>query len=186
MIYQACQCTSYQIRKLAVCACAGNAGNVFSATDFKRNCGLEIPACITARASHTCRAACRDRQLAVRGKRSQHSRRMRNPQFYVSRKRPMGWLPRFSPTTHVWDQSPATRTTQVSFKDIHRITPSENYVWNQIREVNHRHTEACTNRCNCADDNFKWILLKKRQQLYFDSNSTKFVPEGSIYMGTMG
>ena len=29
---------SYQIRKIAGCACAGNAGNVFPATDFKGNC----------------------------------------------------------------------------------------------------------------------------------------------------
>ena len=43
---------SYQIRKIAGCACAGNAGNVFPATDFKGNRGLAIPACITA---------CRDR-----------------------------------------------------------------------------------------------------------------------------
>ena len=29
---------SYQIRQIAVCACAGNAGNVFPATDFKGKC----------------------------------------------------------------------------------------------------------------------------------------------------
>ena len=56
--------TSYQIRKLAGCVCAGNAGNVFPATDFKWNCGLAIPACITARAWRTWRNACRDRQPA--------------------------------------------------------------------------------------------------------------------------
>ena len=68
---------SCQIRKIARCACAGNAGNVSSATDFKGSRWLAIPACITARASRT-----------LRGKRSRHSRRMRNPQFYVSDKRP--------------------------------------------------------------------------------------------------
>ena len=31
-----CQWTSYQIRKIGGCACAGNAGNVFPATDFQR------------------------------------------------------------------------------------------------------------------------------------------------------
>ena len=51
---------SYQIRKIAGCACAGNVGNVFPATDFKGNHLLAIPACITARAPHTCRDACRD------------------------------------------------------------------------------------------------------------------------------
>ena len=44
---------SYQIRKIAGCACAGNDGNVFLATDFKGSRWLAIPACITARASHT-------------------------------------------------------------------------------------------------------------------------------------
>ena len=43
--------TSYQIRKIAGCACTGNSGNVFPATDFKGNRLLAIPACITARAS---------------------------------------------------------------------------------------------------------------------------------------
>ena len=52
---------SYQIRKIAGCACAGNAGNVFPATDFKGNRLLATLACITARASRTCRDACRDR-----------------------------------------------------------------------------------------------------------------------------
>ena len=50
---------SYQIREIAGCACARNAGNVFPATDFKGNRKLAIPACITARASRTCRDACR-------------------------------------------------------------------------------------------------------------------------------
>ena len=52
---------SYQIRKIAGCACAGNAGNDFPATAFIGNRLLAIPACITARASSTCCDACRDR-----------------------------------------------------------------------------------------------------------------------------
>ena len=44
------------------CACAGNTGKVFPATDLKGNRGLAIPAFITARAS------ARDRQPAVAGK----------------------------------------------------------------------------------------------------------------------
>ena len=59
---------SYQIRKISGCACAGNAGNVFPATDIKVNRELTIPACITARASSTCRDACRDRWPKVAGK----------------------------------------------------------------------------------------------------------------------
>ena len=74
------------------CACAGNAGNVFSATAGKQK---KMPTCITACAWRTCRDACRDRYLAVSfefgggGKRSRHSRHMRNPQFCVSGKRPI-------------------------------------------------------------------------------------------------
>ena len=40
---------SCQIRKFAGCAYAGNAGNVFPATDFNGNRQLAILACITAR-----------------------------------------------------------------------------------------------------------------------------------------
>ena len=43
---------SCQIPKIAGCACTGIAGNIFPATDFKWNCYLAIPACITSRASN--------------------------------------------------------------------------------------------------------------------------------------
>ena len=59
---------SYQICKIAGCVCAGNARNVFPATDFKGNRKLATPACTTARASRTCRDAYRDRYPAVAGK----------------------------------------------------------------------------------------------------------------------
>ena len=52
---------SYQIHKIAGCACAGNVGVVSPATDFKWKGWLAIPACITTRASRTCRVAYRDR-----------------------------------------------------------------------------------------------------------------------------
>ena len=52
---------SYQIRKIADCACAGNDGNVLPAVNFKWNRYFTIPACITRRASRTCCDACRDR-----------------------------------------------------------------------------------------------------------------------------
>ena len=54
------QWASYQIRKIASFACAGNAGGV-----FPRHPGSAIPTCITARAARACRGACRDRLLAV-------------------------------------------------------------------------------------------------------------------------
>ena len=74
---------SCQICKIAGCACAGNAGNVFPA--------LAIPTCITARAPCTCLGSLRSGILwsRCREKRTRHSRRMRNPQFYVSSKRPI-------------------------------------------------------------------------------------------------
>ena len=50
---------SYQIRKIAGCACTGNAGNVSPPPTTKET--IAIPACITARAWRTCRDACRDR-----------------------------------------------------------------------------------------------------------------------------
>ena len=72
------QWASYQIRKTAGCACAGNAGNVFPTTDFKGNVR-------DARAVMHVEIA----YPRWRGKRSRHSRRMLKPQFYVSGKRPM-------------------------------------------------------------------------------------------------
>ena len=55
--------TPCQIRKIAGCACAGNAGNVFPATNFKRHPLITDSA--------------------------MHSRCMRNPQFYASSKKPV-------------------------------------------------------------------------------------------------
>ena len=51
---------SYQIRKVADCACAGIAGKVFF-----HHYGLSIPTCITAPAWPMCRDACRDRLMTV-------------------------------------------------------------------------------------------------------------------------
>ena len=59
---------SYQICYIAFCTCARNAGNIFPATDFRENRWWAIPACITARASRTCRDACWDRYPGVAGK----------------------------------------------------------------------------------------------------------------------
>ena len=83
------QLTSYQIRKTAGCACAGNAGKCcfFSAADFNVNSWLAIPACITARMWRTCRNSCRGRLPAVAGKTAFPANA--HPQFYVWGKRPM-------------------------------------------------------------------------------------------------
>ena len=60
MMFNSAAWAFYQIRKIAGCTCAGNTGNVFPVTDFKGNRQLATPACIAARASCTCRDACRD------------------------------------------------------------------------------------------------------------------------------
>ena len=57
--YKLHQWASYQIRKIAGCTCAGNAGNVFPATGCKPLIGS------AARVSRTCRDTCRDRQPAA-------------------------------------------------------------------------------------------------------------------------
>ena len=80
---------SYQLRKIAGCACTGNAGNVSPATDFKGNPKLAI-----RRASRHVGDARAVIHIGIsnqrcRGKRSRYSQRMRNPQFYVSGKRTM-------------------------------------------------------------------------------------------------
>ena len=65
--------------------CDGNAGNVFPTTDFKGN--------HTSRHVRDARAVMYAgiAKLWWRGKRSRHSRRMCNSQFYVSGKRPIGY-----------------------------------------------------------------------------------------------
>ena len=96
---------SYQIRKIAGCSYARNAGNVIPATDLKGNHQLAFPACITAHVwplsdkkpmgflsdsghAHAVMHA-GITKLRWQGKRSRHSGCMRNPQYYISGKRPM-------------------------------------------------------------------------------------------------
>ena len=83
---------SYQMSKIAGCACAGNAGNVFPTTDIKNKPFVSDPdmhhgTCVT----HV--PWCMPWSL-TRGageNHSRHSRCMPNPQFYVSGKRPITW-----------------------------------------------------------------------------------------------
>ena len=81
---------SYQIRIIAGCACAGNAGNVFPHCRLQRKPLVSDPdkhhgTCVT----HV--PWCMSGSLTRGGGEnvSRHSRRMRNPQFYVSGKRSM-------------------------------------------------------------------------------------------------
>ena len=81
---------SYQIRKITVCACARNAGNVFPHRRFRRkplvsDPGMHHGTCVT------CRDACRDRLPAVAGKTFPAFPAHAHPQFCVSGKRPIAW-----------------------------------------------------------------------------------------------
>ena len=81
-----------QIRKITVCACAGNTENVFPAADFKGNSYLVIPACITARAVMHVGIA----NPQCRGKRSRHFRRMRDHNFTYMFARASQYYPKSS------------------------------------------------------------------------------------------
>ena len=78
---------SYQIRKLAGCACAGNAGNISQPPQVRDHdmhhgpCVTHVPWCMPG--SLTCVFL----WSWWRGKRSRHSRCMHNPECYVSGKR---------------------------------------------------------------------------------------------------
>ena len=84
-----CQWASCQICKVAGCACAGNAGNVFPPLTSKETASYQ--------SRHAPRHLRHTRAMIHvgidnprwRGKRLWHSRRMRNPQFFVPGKRPM-------------------------------------------------------------------------------------------------
>ena len=80
-----CEWASYQIRQIAGCACAGNAGNVFPAGNFQGNRLISYHGVRQARAMVHAGIA----NLRWRGKRTRRSRRMRKPQFYASGKRPI-------------------------------------------------------------------------------------------------
>ena len=82
------QWASYQIRKIAGCACAGNAGNVFPRRRFQRKPLVSDPG-MHHGTGVSCRDACRDRVPAVAGKTFPTFPAHAHPQFHVSGKRPM-------------------------------------------------------------------------------------------------
>ena len=80
---------SYHLRKIAGCACAGNAGT-FSPLPWVSNPDMHHGTCVTHVPWWIPGSLCSGFLWSRwRGKRSRHSRRMRNPQLYVSGKRPM-------------------------------------------------------------------------------------------------
>ena len=122
------------MRKIAGCACAGNIGNVFPIADFKGNRLWAIPVCITRHAR-----AMMDVKIAHprwRGKSSQYSRGMRNPQFYVSGKRPIllnscGYIYPFPPEMLHWhwiDPVQVKKSWRISL-EYHSITKPNKCEW---------------------------------------------------------
>ena len=84
---------SYQIRKITVWACGGNAGNVFPRHRLQRkhlvrDPGMHHGTCVTHVPWCMLGLLTRSGGENVPG----HSRRMHNPHFYVSGKRPMVWV----------------------------------------------------------------------------------------------
>ena len=79
---------SYQIRKIADCACTGNAGNVFPATAGYRSRHASRHVRHARAVMH---AGIDKKRFPLKWVAGKRSRRMRNPQFYVSDKRPMTW-----------------------------------------------------------------------------------------------
>ena len=75
--------------KLRVVHAPGMPGTSSPDAEFKGKRELAIPACITARASRTCRDACRDCLPAVAGKTFPAFPAHAHPQFYAFGKRPM-------------------------------------------------------------------------------------------------
>ena len=85
------QWASYQIRKIAGCACTGNAGNVFPTTavsDPVMHHGTNVTHVPWCMPGSLISSSPWSRWL---GKHSRHSRCMRYLQFCVSGKRPMAW-----------------------------------------------------------------------------------------------
>ena len=99
------------------CACARNAGNVLPATAGERSrhasqqCVTHVPWCMPGSLTSGFLWS------QWREKRSQHSRRMRNPQFYVSGKRPMAHHP------NIVHRATVTNVKHQSHLEITKETP---------------------------------------------------------------
>ena len=101
-------------------------------------CVTHVPWCISG--SLTC-------GLTWRGKCSRHSRRMRNPQFYVSVKRPMETYPLYSTfTLAVW--------YTISWYDVSCCNETRPYLSIQITDEQ-RH-------CKCTAYRWIWIWTKSQ------------------------
>ena len=92
MAWAACQ-----IRKITVWACAGTPPRWVSNPDMHHGtCVTHVPWCMPRSLTNGFRWS------RWRGKRSRHSRRMPNPQIYVSGKRPMGFILKTNMMPYLW------------------------------------------------------------------------------------
>ena len=117
---------SYQIRKIAGCACAGN---VFPATDFNETASYQ-----PRHAKRHVRHARAVMHVGIANpwwqrKRSWHSRRMRNPQCYVSSLRPIADMSKMAGITQ--------RDVNCDGNDLDPVSPGHN---------------NCTYRRQCAEN----------------------------------
>ena len=130
---------SCQIRKIEGCACAGNAGKDSPRRRIRRN---------TARASRTCRDACRNRLPTVAGKTFPAFPAHAHPQFYLSGKRPMGT------NVNMHRYSTWVRTLSNRRQTISRIKMT------QSTEAHmQRHTWLTSNRQWIDQELFRWWLI---------------------------
>ena len=114
------QWASYQIRNIAGCACAGNAGNVFPRRRFQRkplvsDPGMHHGTCVT----HV--PWCMSGSLACseRGKRSRHSRRMRTRNFAYLARGPLkrAWKGNYIPVFYADEINYPRDNVAVAFDD---------------------------------------------------------------------
>ena len=93
-----------------------------SSADFKRNCWLAIPACITARAWRTCRDACLDCLPAVAGKTIPAFPAHAHPQLYASGKKPI--------LSHCWSGLLLSSNTMLWWESIeYQLKNRSQLVW---------------------------------------------------------
>ena len=127
---------SYQIRKIAGCACAGNAGNISPRRRFQRKPLVSDPG------MHHGSDACRDRSPAVTGKMFPAFPAHAHPQFYVFGKRPI----------ESWHSALEQRTPRKADKTI------THFICNTKMNIKQTSTELMTWISNYIDGYLSYII----------------------------
>ena len=146
---------SCQIRKMVDYACAGNAGNIFPATTgyWSRHASRHV---------RDARPGCMPGSLAsgflwsrCRGKRSRHSRRMRNAQFCVCGKWPIVFIHEIWHTWHtIRLYSPAFNHPNIRWKSfkLTKRTVWSHFCWHHSFHIDSHHNNIIeTRRCTTND-----------------------------------